>query len=187
MQHHPGSRLLTLLTICFLFSQTFVLAQSVSGELVGTVYDSTGAAIPNATVAAKNVATGIETTTQSSATGQYRLPNLLVGVYDLTVAASGFNAAQVRNLEVKLNVTATANVTLQVGESKTVVEVTGSSVTIDTTTAQGRLVFHMFGALAEFERSLIRQRVKIGLKSRFLKSSGGMWIAPHTRRPSSDK
>ena len=136
MQHHPGSRLLTLLTICFLFSQTFVLAQSVSGELVGTVYDSTGAAIPNATVAAKNVATGIETTTQSSATGQYRLPNLLVGVYDLTVAASGFNAAQLRNLEVKLNVTATANVTLQVGESKTVVEVTGSSVTIDTTTAQ---------------------------------------------------
>src|SRR5436190_15953658 len=29
---------------------------------------------------------------------------------------------------------------------------------LDTTTAQGRLVFHMFGALAEFERSLIRER-----------------------------
>jgi len=34
---------------------------------------------------------------------------------------------------------------------------------LDTTTAQGRLVFHMFGALAEFERSLIRERIRAGL------------------------
>jgi DNA invertase Pin-like site-specific DNA recombinase len=34
---------------------------------------------------------------------------------------------------------------------------------LDTTTAQGRLVFHMFGALAEFERSLIRERTEAGL------------------------
>lgn len=34
---------------------------------------------------------------------------------------------------------------------------------IDTTTAQGRLVFHMFSALAEFERSLIRERTQAGL------------------------
>src|SRR5271169_995795 len=34
---------------------------------------------------------------------------------------------------------------------------------LDTTTAQGRLVFHMFGALAEFERSLIRERTQAGL------------------------
>src|SRR5271156_1647960 len=34
---------------------------------------------------------------------------------------------------------------------------------LDTTTAQGRLVFHMFGALAEFERSLIRGRTQAGL------------------------
>lgn len=36
---------------------------------------------------------------------------------------------------------------------------------LDTTTAQGRLVFHMFGALAEFERGLIRERTRAGLKS----------------------
>jgi outer membrane receptor protein involved in Fe transport len=136
MQHQYRGRWLALLAICFLLTQTFVLAQSVSGDLVGTIYDSTGATIPNATVSATNIATGIETNTKSSATGQYRLSNLLPGTYDLTVTASGFNAAQLKHLEVKLNVTATANVTLQVGESKTVVEVTGSSVTIDTTTAQ---------------------------------------------------
>jgi DNA invertase Pin-like site-specific DNA recombinase len=37
---------------------------------------------------------------------------------------------------------------------------------LDTTTAQGRLVFHMFGALAEFERSLIRERTQAGLAPR---------------------
>ena len=36
---------------------------------------------------------------------------------------------------------------------------------LDTTTAQGRLVFHMFGALAEFERSLIRERTQAGLSA----------------------
>ena len=36
---------------------------------------------------------------------------------------------------------------------------------IDTTTAGGRLIFHLFGALAEFERALIRERVQAGLKS----------------------
>lgn len=36
---------------------------------------------------------------------------------------------------------------------------------IDTTTPGGRLVFHLFGALAEFERDLIRERVQSGLKS----------------------
>lgn len=136
MQRYFANRWFVLLAICFLVSQAFVLAQSVSGELVGTIYDSTGATIPNATVTATNVGTGVQTSTKSSATGQYRIPNLLVGKYDLTVTASGFNAAQLKQLDVRLNLTATANVTLQVGESKTVVEVTGSSVTIDTTTAQ---------------------------------------------------
>jgi DNA invertase Pin-like site-specific DNA recombinase len=45
---------------------------------------------------------------------------------------------------------------------------------LDTTTAQGRLVFHMFGALAEFERSLIRERTQACLAAaRRLDRTGG--------------
>jgi DNA invertase Pin-like site-specific DNA recombinase len=44
---------------------------------------------------------------------------------------------------------------------------------LDTTTAQGRLVFHMFGALAEFERSLIRERTQAGLGARRAGRTGG--------------
>ncbi|MBS1872402.1 MAG: TonB-dependent receptor [Acidobacteria bacterium] len=135
MYHLFRSTRAIALVLCLLACPILALAQSVSGELVGTVYDTTGAAIPNATVVAKNTGTGIETTVTTSSTGQYRVPNLLVGVYDLQVSAQGFNGSQVRSLAVKLNSTLTANVTLQVGESKTVVEVTGATVSIDTTTA----------------------------------------------------
>ncbi len=48
-------------------------AQTVSGDLTGTIFDASGAGIPNATVVGKNDATGIETATKSTATGEYRL------------------------------------------------------------------------------------------------------------------
>ena len=118
-----------------------VSAQSVSGEVVGTVFDVSGAAVPNATVTATNIATGYQGTTTSSPNGQYILPNLPTGTYNLKISAPGFSAAQVKNLVVSLNVTSTTNVTLEVGEAKTVVEVSSAAVTIDTTTAQVQSTF----------------------------------------------
>src|SRR5947209_1849631 len=118
-----------------------VSPQSVSGELVGTVFDGSGAAVPGATVSATNLATGYQATATSSANGQYILPNLPTGTYNLKVSAPGFSAAQVKNLVVSLNVTSTTNITLEVGEAKTVVEVSAAAVTIDTTTAQVQSTF----------------------------------------------
>lgn len=141
MKQNFRSKLLWLLATCLLLSQTLMMAQSVSGELVGTVLDATGAAVPQATVVATNTATGVQTTSVSSATGQYRIGNLPVGTYDLKVSAAGFSVAQIRAVAVNLNVTATANVTLQVGEAKTVLEVTAAGVVIDTTTAQIQTTF----------------------------------------------
>lgn len=132
---------LGLLALCFLLFTALVSAQSVSGELVGTIYDPTGATIPAAAVVATHVATGVQSTAVSSSTGQYRLGNLAAGVYALRVTATGFSGAELKGVQVNLNLQATANVTLQVGESKTTVEVTGSAVTIDTTTAQVQSTF----------------------------------------------
>ncbi|MGD0580649.1 MAG: hypothetical protein ABSC08_17190, partial [Bryobacteraceae bacterium] len=50
--------LLVLLAGCFLLFPALVSAQSVSGELVGTIYDATGATVPGASVVAINVTTG---------------------------------------------------------------------------------------------------------------------------------
>src|SRR5215472_13426622 len=82
-------------------------AQSISGDLIGTIYDATGAAIPNATVVGKNEATGVETVTRSGATGEYHLANLPPGSYTITVTASGFTKAQIRSVAVTLNTSST--------------------------------------------------------------------------------
>jgi hypothetical protein len=135
------SKLLGVIALCFLLLPASVIAQSVSGELVGTIYDATGAVVAGASVVATNAATGIPVSVESSSSGQYHLGNLSVGKYSLKVTAKGFSVSEIKSVDVSLNMQATTNVTLQIGESKTVVEVTGSSVTIDTTTAQVESTF----------------------------------------------
>jgi hypothetical protein len=133
--HNQKARVSTLLAILAVLPVS-VLAQSTSGELAGTITDATGATVPGATVAAKNTATGVTATTITSSSGQYRLSNLPVGSYDLTVTASGFTRQEQKGLTVELNKIATKNLTLQVGEASTTVDVQEAATTIDTTTAQ---------------------------------------------------
>lgn len=111
-------------------------AQLVSGNLNGTVYDASGATVPNATVVAHNDATGIDSTTTSQSAGEYHIINLPAGTYTVTVTAAGFTKSELKGVKVELNVTATANATLQVGKSVETVEVSAQAASIDTTTAQ---------------------------------------------------
>lgn len=113
-----------------------IFAQVTSGNITGTIYDQTGATIPGATIVAHNTATGIETNTTSTSAGDYRLENLPIGTYTITVTAPGFSKAETKNVNVQLNQTVTTNMKLVVGQSTTSVEVTESAVAIDTTTAQ---------------------------------------------------
>ena len=53
--------------------------QVADGNLVGTVYDASGKVIPEASVTAKNIATGVAAETKADPTGAYRCNNLLVG------------------------------------------------------------------------------------------------------------
>src|SRR5216684_120810 len=115
--------------------------QAISGDVVGSVFDATGAGVPSATVTAENQQTGVKTSTTTNAGGGYRLSNLLVGNYSLTSSAPGFTPATIKNLGVELNKTITANVTLQVGSTTTTVEVSEASAVIDTTTAQVQSTF----------------------------------------------
>jgi hypothetical protein len=127
--------------VLFLALAALALAQSISGDLVGNIYDQTGASVPNASITATNMATGVAATAVSNSTGQYRIGNLLVGTYKLSVTAAGFSRAELGNVSVELNKASTANVTLQVGQASTAVEVNAVAVTIDTTTAQVQTSF----------------------------------------------
>ena len=125
-----------------LISPAVMQAQNASGGLTGTIYDSTGAVVPSATVVATNTGTAVAATTVTSSAGQYRIPNLPAGTYNLRVSAAGFAPAQAKGVAINLNVIATANLTLQVGETKSTIEVTDSAAAvIDTTTAQVESTF----------------------------------------------
>lgn len=131
-------RRLFLFLACFLLIGTLpvIFGQATNGTLVGTVVDATGATVPNATITAQNIATGVPSETRSNANGEYRFNNLPVGSYKVTANASGFTAASLNNVPVELNKTATANLTLQVGTVTTTVDVAESASVIDTTTSQ---------------------------------------------------
>ncbi len=111
-------------------------AQQISGDITGTVLDEQGLGVPNATVDATHIATGIKTTGHANERGEYRITNLPVGTYNLSASAANFGATSLRGVVVDLNKTTTANLRLRVGGVETTVEVTGVAPLIDTTTAQ---------------------------------------------------
>jgi hypothetical protein len=143
-QHTRFYRLCVVAAALFAVAAFFpavLLAQAVDSNLVGTVTDSTGASVPNATVTLTNKDTGVKATTATNGNGEYRFNNAPVGRYDVSATASGFSTATVANLQLELNHTASVNLTLQVGTVSTSVEVTESSALIDTSTAQLQSTF----------------------------------------------
>jgi hypothetical protein len=109
--------------------------QAISGNIVGTVVDSSGAAVTGADVVAHNVATGVNSSGKTNSTGGYRFDNLPIGAYEITAKASGFQTTTLR-VDVQLNKSGTANITLTPGSASTTIEVAGVAETLDTTTAQ---------------------------------------------------
>ncbi len=127
--------------LAFILGSLPLTAQLTSGNITGTVYDPSGATVPAAAIVARNTATGVESTTKSTSTGEFRFENLPIGQYTITTEATGFVKSEVRNVNVQLNATLTENIRLAVGQAATTVEVSDSAATIDTTNAQIQTTF----------------------------------------------
>ena len=78
------------LVALFLMLLSSASAQTVTGTLSGTVNDATGAVIPNVPVAARNSETGLLRTVNTNGEGNYSMPFLPLGSYEVTVEATGF-------------------------------------------------------------------------------------------------
>src|ERR1041385_5576697 len=132
-----GEKAVRLLTVSMLFilifCSTLLFGQATDATLVGIVTDQSGSGVPNAAVSVENVATGIKINVKTNGNGEYRINNLAVGRYNLTATAEGFAGGSLKNVEVILNQTATANIALQVGAVATSVDVTDAAAVIDTT------------------------------------------------------
>jgi hypothetical protein len=131
------SKVLTfgLVLAFFMTASGRVYGQAISGNLVGTVTDSSSAVVPNATVEATKIDTGAVSTSVTGSTGAYRFENLPVGTYRIVVKNGGFKTA-VQQVDIVLNQTGTLNVTLTLGATSETIEVSGVAATIDTTSAQ---------------------------------------------------
>jgi outer membrane receptor protein involved in Fe transport len=120
-------------TFAFLCFAGISLAQSTA-TLQGTVKDEKGSVVPGAKVTARNLATGIERTTQTDSDGNYQIASLPVGSYSIGVESSGFKRQLVSNMSVEVGRTIEKDFSLEVGTLEQNVNVTADTPIIETTT-----------------------------------------------------
>jgi hypothetical protein len=113
--------------VLFLVACCLVWAQSVTAVLVGTVTDQSGAAVPGAAVSVTLIGTNAKRMVLTSDTGDFTVPGLTPGTYQVTAGHEGFKQTVVGQVELLVNQTARVNVVLQVGTVAESVEVTGAA------------------------------------------------------------
>src|SRR5271170_856456 len=100
---------------CLSFLALAAFAQTDRGIITGTITDPAGAVVPNAPIEAKNLATGIIYPAASSGTGNYTIPQLPVGTYEVSVTVPGFKKYVRTGIGVDVAGTDRIDVTLEVG------------------------------------------------------------------------
>jgi hypothetical protein len=108
-------------------------AQTFRGTILGTVSDPTGAAVADAAVGVKNIDTGLSRATLTDAAGNFLIPELPIGVYELTVQRQGFQTATVKGLRVEVAGERRVDVTLAPGRVEESVEVQATVPQVDST------------------------------------------------------
>ena len=129
------SRQLAVLIITFFVLSTFLLAQSATTSVRGTITDAKAAVIAGATVTLSNPATGFSRSTKTDAQGEYQLLEVPPATYVMTVSSEGFATTRRENVVLQVSSPATLNLSLEVHGSTVVVDVSGEAPVVNTTDA----------------------------------------------------
>lgn len=121
---------LVLILAAALFAGTPIVAQQTNGTIAGTVVDTTGAAVPGATVTATSLQTNESRTAKTGKIGEYRLESVSPGVYRIAVTAPSFSTTTVQNAHVDPSVVTSVNVTLSPGSATAAIEVNASDIAV---------------------------------------------------------
>lgn len=111
-------------------------AQTVTGTLQGTVYDTKGAVVPGVEVIVRNVETGQERNLKTNDAGSYSATFLPLGRYKVTASGTGFSTATQENIEITLNETRVIDFSLNPSGVTEAVLVTSEAAPINTTNAE---------------------------------------------------
>ncbi|HEX8291736.1 MAG TPA: TonB-dependent receptor [Pyrinomonadaceae bacterium] len=126
---------LAALCLCFAFLNVSAHAQSqaTTGDIEGRVLDPNAAVVPNATVTAKNRATGFERTVNTDDEGNYRIVLLPPGAYSVEATAAGFNKGGANAVQVTVGSKTALDISLSVGVSAEMTYIVTDTPTVETT------------------------------------------------------
>ncbi len=115
-----------------LFATSATAQIAGTANIQGTVSDSTGAVVPNATVTLTNVATQVKRTSKSNAAGGYLFPGIPIGGYNLEVAAPGFKSYVQNGIVLEVGSNISVDPTLSVGATDEKIEVQAEGLALQT-------------------------------------------------------
>jgi hypothetical protein len=153
-----------IVTFAFVVSACASVYAQSTGSVGGTITDPNGALIAGARIEAKETSTGVSWKTVTTDAGLYALPSLPVGIYAITVTQSGFKTYVQSNVEVRVGLRESINITLSIGDVQQTVEVVGDVPLLDTQKAErGQNLSPQFiGSLPLFSGSLRNAEAFVG-------------------------
>jgi hypothetical protein len=129
------------LCVALLLCISLPMAAQTFGDITGSVTDSTGAIVAGASVTVTNTATGIQRVVQTNEVGNYSVPFLNPGTYDITAQLEGFKQATRPGLILQVGDVARVNFAMEIGAVTETIEVTGGAPLLQTeSTALGTVI-----------------------------------------------
>ncbi len=128
-------QLILLVTLLTGFA-VLTMGQSSTATISGVVVDEKGDVVANSKVTVTNAETGLSRNSQSDSEGRYRIINLPIGLYSVSIEAPGFTSYVQSGIRLVVNQNAIVNAALQVGGIAESVTITEDAPLINTTTAE---------------------------------------------------
>src|SRR2546427_611463 len=126
-------RFATAIDVLIALPTCWVFAQTSTATILGVVKDTSGALVPGVSITVKHTETGLTRTAISSESGDYNMPLLPVGAYELTTTMPGFKQQVRSGINLVVGQQAIINLTLEVGAAAEQVTVTEEAPLVNTT------------------------------------------------------
>ncbi len=130
-----ASRMGSVATLCVVAFTASLRAQVSTGTILGTVTDSSGAAISDAAVQVKNVGTGVVASVTTDGQGRFNVPSLNIGDYEVSAAKPGFQTVLRKGVTLTVGSQFVVDLSLPVGQAQQTVTVQGEVAQVDTTSS----------------------------------------------------